>query len=158
MATESDVDLHRAHEVLHDHVSDLVAVFGPDHVLRSLNRAGRRMLRIDAPGPLPALRIDDFAAAAERDRIDDLVRSVSNRTPWSGPFTMRSAVTGEFPTRSTLIAVPLTEGEGIGWIAKDTTTDRDVIKSLRERAFYDPLTGLRTGPSSSTVSTCCCGG
>ena len=57
-------------------------------------------------------------------------------------MSMRSAVTGEFPTRSTISPCPRRRCHGFGWVAKDTTTDRDVIKSLRQRAFYDPLTGL----------------
>ncbi|MDE0803386.1 MAG: GGDEF domain-containing phosphodiesterase [Acidimicrobiales bacterium] len=142
MATTSEFDLDAAHRLLSDHVSDLVAVFDTRGILRSLNRSGRRMLRIDANADLPALRIADLVATSDQDRVDDIVRSVHAGTPWSGPLTMRATATGDFPTRSTLCTIPGPEGDAIGWVAKDTTTDRDVIKSLRERAFYDPLTGL----------------
>lgn len=142
MATTSEFDLDAAHRLLSDHVSDLVAVFDTRGILRALNRAGRRMLRIDANADLPALRIGDLVAASDQERVTDIVRSVQAGGPWSGPLTMRATATGDFPTRSTLCTIPGPEGSAIGWVAKDTTTDRDVIKSLRERAFYDPVTGL----------------
>ena len=134
--------LAAAHRELTEHVSDLVAVFDPGGRLRALNRAGRRMLRVDTQGPVPALHISELASIPERERLTEIIGTITAETPWSGPFTMRSSATGEFPTRSTLSQVHLGEDVGIGWVAKDTTTDRDVIKSLRERAFYDPLTGL----------------
>ena len=42
----------------------------------------------------------------------------------------------------------------LGWVAKDTTTDRDVIRSLRQRAFYDPLTGRFHGKAHHAPDTC----
>ena len=140
-----DIDpvLDPAYRMLCDQVSDLIAVFDEHGHLRYLNRPGRRMLRLDLSGEVPALRIEDLAAPEDRARLAEIVRGVLGGSPWSGPITMRSAITGDFPTRSTICVVPLDDGgTGVGWVAKDTTTDRDVIKSLRERAFYDPLTGL----------------
>ena len=142
MTTGSDFDLDAAHRLLCDHVSDLVAVFDSRGTLRALNRSGRRMLRIDPAADLPPLRIDDLVASADVERLADIVQSVHESGAWSGPLTMRASATGDFPTRSTLCTIPGAIGDSIGWVAKDTTTDRDVIKSLRERAFYDPLTGL----------------
>ncbi len=135
-------DVDSAYAVLCDNVSDLVAIFDGSGRLRMLNRAGRRMLRIDATAALPPLQINDLVAPVERARLEGILQSVHDGSAWSGPIAMQSTVTGEFPTRSTLCALPGIEGAHTGWVAKDTTTDRDVIKSLRERAFYDPLTGL----------------
>ncbi len=136
-----DIDLDGAHRLLADHVSDLVAIFDADGRIRALNRAGRRMLRLDA-GDLPPLAVHDLVAATDRPRVAEIIQSVRDGGSWSGPLTMQSSVTGDFPTRSTLCALPGDGAGALGWVAKDTTTDRDVIKSLRERAFYDPLTGL----------------
>ena len=136
-------DLGRALGALADHLNDLVAVFDDDGTLVSLNRTGRRLLRIDPGADLPPLCITDLPASGERSRFATVLESVRSGDTWSGSMSMASPLTGEFPTRSTLCPVVLDDGtEGIGWVAKDTTTDRDVIKSLRERAFYDPLTGL----------------
>lgn len=142
MTVSTDVDVDAALRLLSDHVTDLVAVFDQSGVLRELNRSGRRMLRLELTGPPPALRITDLVAGTDLERIDDIVQSVHESGVWSGPLTMRAAATGDFPTRSTLCTIPTSGGNALGWVAKDTTTDRDVIKSLRERAFYDPVTGL----------------
>lgn len=141
MNSKAGHDVDSAHSLLSDHVSDLVAIFDSSGRLRSLNRAGRRMLRIDAT-TLPPLQLDELVAPVERARLEGILDSVREGVPWSGPLAMQSTVTGEFPTRSTLCSLPGIDGAATGWVAKDTTTDRDVIKSLRERAFYDPLTGL----------------
>ncbi len=141
MWTGASVDLDAAHALLADHVSDLVAIFDRDGILQSLNRSGRRMLRLDN-GDLPRLHVRDLVAPVDRGRIDDIVQSVHDGGAWSGPLAMQSTATGEFPTRSTLCRIPTDGDDALGWVAKDTTTDRDVIKSLRERAFYDPVTGL----------------
>ena len=136
-------DLGRALGTLADHLNDLVAVFDADGTLVSLNRTGRRLLRIDPGSELPPLRITDLPASGERTRFAAVLESVREGDTWSGSVSMASPLTGEFPTRSTVCPLVLDDGgEGIGWVAKDTTTDRDVIKSLRERAFYDPVTGL----------------
>jgi diguanylate cyclase (GGDEF)-like protein len=136
-------DLGRALGVLADHLNDLVAVFDEEGTLVSLNRTGRRLLRIDPGSELPPLHISDLPAAGERSRFATVLESVRKGDTWSGSISLASPLTGEFPTRSTVCPLLLDDGcEAIGWVAKDTTTDRDVIKSLRERAFYDPLTGL----------------
>ena len=142
MRTGAEIDLDAAHALLADHVSDLVAIFDHDGWLRSLNRAGRRMLRLDNASPLPRVHVRDLVAPVDRGRIDEIVQSVRDGGAWSGPLAMQSTATGEFPTRSTLCTIPADGNDALGWVAKDTTTDRDVIKSLRERAFYDPVTGL----------------
>ena len=142
MNASTDIDVDAALRLLSDHVSDLVAVFDRVGVLRDLNRSGRRMLRLDPTGALPTLRITDLVAGTDQGRLGDIVQSVHDGGVWSGPLTMRSMATGDFPTRSTLCTIPTPGGNALGWVAKDTTTDRDVIKSLRERAFYDPVTGL----------------
>ena len=136
-------DLGRALGILADHLNDLVAVFDEGGTLVSLNRTGRRLLRIDPGVDLPPLQVTDLPAPGERARFATLLDSVRAGDTWSGSISLSSSLTGDFPTRSTICPVLLDDGrEGIGWVAKDTTTDRDVIKSLRERAFYDPLTGL----------------
>ena len=136
-------DLGRALGVLADHLNDLVAVFDGDGRLVSLNRTGRRLLRLEPGGELPPLHITELPVPAERARFASVLDAVRSGDTWSGSLSLSSSLTGEFPTRSTICAVVLHDGrDGIGWVAKDTTTDRDVIKSLRERAFYDPLTGL----------------
>ncbi len=135
-----DVHIHAAHLTLADHLNDLLAVFDAEGTCLFLNRTGRRLLRIDAAGPL---RIDDLPSGNERDRFTNVLASVRAGDTWSGAISMTSPITGEFPTRSTICPLPLDDGTtGFGWVAKDTTTDRDVIRSLRQRAFYDPLTGL----------------
>jgi diguanylate cyclase (GGDEF)-like protein len=137
------VGLGGAHEVLSDHLNDLVAVFHRDGTLVHLNRTGRRLLRLDPTGPPPTLRICDLPAASERIRFATILADALGGETWSGSISLTSPVTGEFPTRSTICPLRLADGvTGIGWVAKDVTTDRDVIKTLRERAFYDPLTGL----------------
>ena len=136
-------DLARAHLAISDHLNDLVAIFDADGRLLFLNRTGRRLLRIGADVELPPLQLSDLPAPADRGRFDGILASVLEGDTWSGSMSIAAPVTGEFPTRSTICQLELDDGApGIGWIAKDTTTDRDVIKSLRERAFYDPLTGL----------------
>ncbi len=133
----------RAHLTLTEHLNDLVAAFDEGGRIVFLNRAGARLLRVDVADGLPSLRITDLPAASDRDRFRTIVDSVTGGDTWSGPISMASPITGEFPTRSTLCPLEFDDGStGIGWIAKDTTTDRDVIKSLRDRAFYDHLTGL----------------
>ena len=139
---DKTADLGRAHLALADHLNDLVAIFDAVGNLLFLNRTGRRLLRID-PDVSPTLTLDDLPAASERDRFNGLIHAVRAGDVWSGAIALSSPITGEFPTRSTICLLDLEDGQsGIGWVAKDTTTDRDVIKSLRERAFYDPLTGL----------------
>ena len=138
----STADLGRAHLALADHLNDLVAVFDDAGTMLALNRTGRRLLRVDS-GEIPPLVITDLPAPAERGRFETILESVRTGETWSGALSVSSPITGDFPTRSTICPLALADGNvGIGWVAKDTTTDRDVIKSLRERAFYDPLTGL----------------
>ena len=122
--------------------NDLVAIFDADGACVYLNPTGRRLLRIGATVSLD-YRLDDVPASADRDRFATALDTVGAGRHWSGSINVASTVTGEFPTRSTFSPVTLDDGTaGTGWIARDTTTDRDVIKSLRERAFYDPVTGL----------------
>ncbi|MFP5320735.1 MAG: putative bifunctional diguanylate cyclase/phosphodiesterase [Acidimicrobiia bacterium] len=131
-----------AHVALAEHLNDLVAVFDEAGRCRFLNRTGRRLLRIDPDAPVD-LHIADLAAGADRQRFAAVLAAVREGDTWTGAVSMASPITGEFPTRSTLCPLVLEDGtHGIGWVAKDTTTDRDVIRSLRQRAFYDPLTGL----------------
>jgi diguanylate cyclase (GGDEF)-like protein len=138
----ADVDTKRTAAALADHLNDLVAVFGPDGRCLYLNRTGRRLLRLAPDAPLE-LAIDELAAGVDRERFASVLASVRGGDTWTGAISMVSAITGEFPTRSTVCPLVLEDGtHGFGWIAKDTTTDRDVIRSLRQRAFYDPLTGL----------------
>ncbi len=133
----------QAYSVVGDHLNDLVAVFDDDGACRYLNRTGRRLLRADAEGPPPRLRLHDLPAAGERTRFVAILDAVRGGDTWAGAVALSSPITGEFPTRSSICPVVLDDGSpGVAWVAKDTTTDRDVIKSLRERAFYDPLTGL----------------
>lgn len=128
---------------LGDHLNDLVAVFDAYGSCCYLNRTGRRLLRIDLDAALPPIDIGDMPSSSERGRFEGILDAVRDGDTWSGSVSLASPITGEFPTRSTLSPVALEDGSiGIGWVAKDTTTDRDVIRSLRERAFYDPLTGL----------------
>ena len=136
-------DLARAHLAISDHLNDLVAIFDVEGRLLFLNRTGRRLLRIESDVELPPVQLSDLPAPADRGRFDGILASVLEGDTWSGSLSIAAPITGEFPTRSTICQLELDDGApGIGWIAKDTTTDRDVIKSLRERAFYDPLTGL----------------
>jgi len=138
----SDVEIRAAHVTLADHLNDLVAVFDADGRCLFLNRTGRRLLRLEPHGPVQ-LHIEDLPGSADRARFANVVRSVRAGDTWTGAISMASPITGEFPTRSTICPLPLDDGtEGFGWVAKDTTTDRDVIRSLRQRAFYDPVTGL----------------
>jgi diguanylate cyclase (GGDEF)-like protein len=138
-----EVGVERAQAAVADHLNDLVAVFSAQGDLVYLNRTGRRLLRVDQDGPPPAVYIGELCAATDRGRFPGIVQAVVDGDTWSGSLAMASPITGEFPTRSTLCPVVLDDDSpGIAWVAKDTTTDRDVIKSLRERAFYDPLTGL----------------
>ncbi len=128
---------------LADHLNDLVAVFDAGGRCRYLNRTGRRLLRLDTEGPLPKIFLDDFPSGDERERFRGVLDSVRAGDTWTGSLAMASPITGEFPTRSTVCPVILDDGSpGIGWVAKDTTTDGEVIRRLRQRAFYDPLTGL----------------
>ena len=137
------IDLARAHLALSDHLNDLVAVFDHDGTMLSLNRTGRRLLRVDSAEDVTGMHITDLPAPGERNRFATILDSVRAGDTWSGSLSVASPITGDFPTRSTICPLPLDDGsDGIGWVAKDTTTDRDVIKSLRERAFYDHLTGL----------------
>src|SRR5690606_22626482 len=130
------------HTVLADHLNDLVAVFDADGRCRFLNRTGRRLLRLEPDSPLD-LRLGDLPGSADRDRFANVVAAGRAGDTWTGSMSMSSPITGEFPTRSTICPITLEDGgPGFGWVAKDTTTDRDVIRSLRQRAFYDPLTGL----------------
>ena len=138
----ADVDIRAAHVALADHLNDLVAVFDGDGRCIFLNRTGRRLLRIDAHGPVQ-LQIDELPGSVDRERFSNVIAAVRAGDTWTGAISMASPITGEFPTRSTLCPLHLEDGSmGFGWVAKDTTTDRDVIRSLRQRAFYDPLTGL----------------
>ncbi len=128
---------------LTDHANDLLAAFDVGGRLVFLNRSGAHLLRVEIAAGLPPLDIRELPAAADRNRFEGILRAALDGDTWSGAISMASPITGEFPTRSTICPVVLDNGDaGVGWIAKDTTTDRDVIKSLRERAFYDPLTGL----------------
>jgi diguanylate cyclase (GGDEF)-like protein len=138
----ADVETSSAPVALADHLNDLVAVFAGDGRCVFLNRTGRRLLRLELDAPLD-LAIADLAAGVDRDRFASVLAAVQEGDTWTGALSMASPITGEFPTRSTLCPLVLSDGRpGIGWVAKDTTTDRDVIHSLRQRAFYDPLTGL----------------
>ncbi len=131
------------HLTVADHLNDLVAVFDDAGRCRYLNRTGRRLLRVDADAVLADLALLDLPAAEERDRFSGVLSQVCAGDTWSGTLSMVSPVTGEFPTRSTLLSVDLDDGTtGVAWVAKDTTTDGEVIRRLRQRAFYDPLTGL----------------
>ncbi len=131
-----------AHETLTDHLNDLVAAFDADGGLVFLNRAGARLLRVEIAEGAPRSFLTDLPAAASASASPPSWSPCAPGT-LDRPISLASPITGEFPTRSTLCPLELDDGTtGIGWIAKDTTTDRDVIKSLRERAFYDPLTGL----------------
>jgi diguanylate cyclase (GGDEF)-like protein len=136
------VETRQAQVAIADHLNDMVAVFDATGRCLFLNRTGRRLLRIEQDGVLD-LDIGELPASSERDRITTVLASVREGDTWTGAVSMASPITGEFPTRSTICPLVLDDGHaGIGWIAKDTTTDRDVIRSLRQRAFYDPLTGL----------------
>jgi diguanylate cyclase (GGDEF)-like protein len=136
------VETRQAQDAIADHLNDMVAVFDATGRCVFLNRTGRRLLRIEQDGVLD-LDIGELPASSERDRIATVLASVREGDTWTGAVSMASPITGEFPTRSTICPLVLEDGHpGIGWIAKDTTTDRDVIRSLRQRAFYDPLTGL----------------
>jgi len=138
----AEVDIEPAHLALSDHLNDLVAVFDEAGRCVFLNRTGRRLLRLDGDGELD-LDLADVPAGSERERFATILHAVRQGETWTGAISLASPISGEFPTRSTIC--PLTLGDGrpaLGWVAKDTTTDRDVIRSLRQRAFYDPLTGL----------------
>ena len=138
----ADVDIRAAHATLADHLNDLVAMFDAEGRCVFLNRTGRRLLRLDEEGYVD-LRLGDLAANGDRERFANVVSAVRAGDTWTGSMSMASPITGEFPTRSTICPLVLGDGSpGFGWVAKDTTTDRDVIRSLRQRAFYDPLTGL----------------
>ncbi|HSP05258.1 MAG TPA: EAL domain-containing protein [Acidimicrobiales bacterium] len=138
----ADVETRAVHTALADHLNDLVAVFDVDGRCLFLNRTGRRLLRLEPDAPLD-LRLGDLPGSADRERFANVVSAVRAGDTWTGSMSMASPITGEFPTRSTICPLTLQSGEpGFGWVAKDTTTDRDVIRSLRQRAFYDPLTGL----------------
>jgi diguanylate cyclase (GGDEF)-like protein len=138
----ADVEMRTAHLTLADHLNDLVGVFDADGRCLFLNRTGRRLLRLEADGPL-TVRLGDLPGSGDRERFAEVVSSVRAGDTWTGSMSMASPITGEFPTRSTICPLTLDDGSpGFGWVAKDTTTDRDVIRSLRQRAFYDPLTGL----------------
>jgi len=138
----ADVDVKAVHLALADHLNDLVAVFDAAGRCVFLNRTGRRLLRLETDEPVD-LDISEAAAGVDRERLTAVLASVREGDTWTGAISMSSPITGEFPTRSTLCPLVLGDGTpGVGWIAKDTTTDRDVIRSLRQRAFYDPLTGL----------------
>ena len=138
----ADVETRAAHVTLAEHLNDLVAMFDADGACVFLNRTGRRLLRLDADGPV-AVRLGDLPGGGDRERFANVVSAVRAGETWTGSMSMASPITGEFPTRSTICPLVLDDGSpGFGWVAKDTTTDRDVIRSLRQRAFYDPLTGL----------------
>ena len=138
----ADVETRAAHVTLADHLNDLVAMFDADGACVFLNRTGRRLLRLDSDGPV-SIRLGDLPGSGDRERFANVVSAVRAGDTWTGSMSMASPITGEFPTRSTICPLVLGDGSpGFGWVAKDTTTDRDVIRSLRQRAFYDPLTGL----------------
>jgi diguanylate cyclase (GGDEF)-like protein len=138
----ADVETRAAQVTLADHLNDLVAVFDADGACLFLNRTGRRLLRLEPEGPV-TLRLGDLPGSGDRERFANVVSAVRAGDTWTGSMSMASPITGEFPTRSTICPLTLDDGRpGFGWVAKDTTTDRDVIRSLRQRAFYDPLTGL----------------
>jgi len=137
----ADVGMRSAQLTLADHLNDLVAVFDAEGRCIFLNRTGRRLLRLEPDGAVD-VRIQDLPASTERERFANVLSSVRAGDTWTGSMSMASPITGEFPTRSTLCPLDLDGAFGYGWVAKDTTTDRDVIRSLRQRAFYDPLTGL----------------
>ena len=138
----ADVETRAAHVTLAEHLNDLVAMFDADGACVFLNRTGRRLLRLDSDGPV-AVRLGDLPGSGDRERFANVVSAVRAGETWTGSMSMASPITGEFPTRSTICPLILDDGApGFGWVAKDTTTDRDVIRSLRQRAFYDPLTGL----------------
>ena len=138
----ADVETRAVHTTLADHLNDLVAVFDADGRCLFLNRTGRRLLRLEPDIPVD-LRLGDLPGSGDRERFANVISAVRAGDTWTGSMSMASPITGEFPTRSTICPVTLEGGvPGFGWIAKDTTTDRDVIRSLRQRAFYDPLTGL----------------
>jgi diguanylate cyclase (GGDEF)-like protein len=138
----ADVDTRTAQVTLAHHLNDLVAVFDADGACLFLNRTGRRLLRLEPEGPI-GLRLGDLPGSGDRERFANVVSAVRAGDTWTGSMSMASPITGEFPTRSTICPLTLDDGRpGFGWVAKDTTTDRDVIRSLRQRAFYDPLTGL----------------
>ena len=138
----ADVETRTAHATLADHLNDLVAIFDADGRCVFLNRTGRRLLRLEAGGPVD-VRLGDLPGGSDRERFANVISAVRAGDTWTGSISMASPITGEFPTRSTICPLVLESGApGFGWVAKDTTTDRDVIRSLRQRAFYDPLTGL----------------
>jgi diguanylate cyclase (GGDEF)-like protein len=138
----ADVETRTAQLTLADHLNDLVAIFDADGRCLFLNRTGRRLLRLEPDGPV-LVRLGDLPGSGDRERFANVVSAVRSGDTWTGSMSMASPITGEFPTRSTICPLTLQDGTpGFGWVAKDTTTDRDVIRSLRQRAFYDPLTGL----------------
>jgi len=138
----AEVEIRPAYLALADHLNDLVGVFDLDGRCLFLNRTGRRLLRLDGEG---TVHIDllEMVAGTERERFGSILAAVREGDTWTGAISLSSPVSGEFPTRSTVCPLTLDDGGvAIGWVAKDTTTDRDLIRSLRQRAFYDPLTGL----------------
>jgi len=138
----AEVETKPAHLALSDHLNDLVAVFDEAGRCVFLNRTGRRLLRIDGDGDVD-LDLADVPAGSERERFATILDAVRQGETWTGAISLTSPISGEFPTRSTICPLVLGDGRpAVGWVAKDTTTDRDVIRSLRQRAFYDPLTGL----------------
>ena len=131
------VDVERFPVELADTLNDAVIVFAPDGDLEYLNQAAVRLLRVQVP--LASSDVRSFVDDEDHGRFDDAIELLHRSESWSGSLTVRSDVLGTVPTRSTMRR--LDDGR-IGWVARDATTERAVIASLRERAFYDRTTGL----------------
>lgn len=134
--------LSRASLTMADHLSDLVAIVDRDGTVRFLNAAGRRILRL-APDESPPDDVRTMVTTDDRDRFEEAMTVAGRDGSWSGPLALASPVTGRLSTRATLCVLDLAgSGSHLGLVAKDTSAEQEAIRALRERAFYDRLTGL----------------
>jgi diguanylate cyclase (GGDEF)-like protein len=125
--------------LLHDS-GELAAVLDAHGILRSLNPAGRRLLGLDADGPLPGSSAFDRVAEVDRPVLEvDLLPALAAGGSWSGTLNVVTPSGTEVPTRSTLRSH--TDG-ATTWVARDISTERAVYERLHRKVFEDERTGL----------------
>lgn len=125
-----------------DHLNDLVALVDPDGALFYVNEPGRRMLRIEPLSAGPRSLIE-LVADDHHDALEAGSATARAEGSWSGTLDFASPVLDRIPTRVTLVRLAPDDRPGaLGVVARDITTERDIIRTLRDRAFFDRLTGL----------------
>jgi diguanylate cyclase (GGDEF)-like protein/PAS domain S-box-containing protein len=141
---EAHVDAEHLRALLAD-TADMAAVLDPEGRVSYLNRAGRRLLVLQADVGAGSLSAFEVVAAADLRVLEvDVFPALHLDGWWTGNLTLITTSGAEVPTRSTLRLHPTTDGASpqITWIARDISTEKAVYERLHKKIFEDELTGL----------------